>query len=105
MAFPTQVKLRHLAVVALNSLEKALPCIPKSTQKMNICQNSCIYLHKNNLSTPKHKPKHKLEKWFIIFGDGVCTYVQKNDQRVKPLFKLVCFSWCLDVDHCTTQVL
>ena len=27
-------------------------------------------------STPKHKPKHKLEKWFIIPGDGVCpTYV------------------------------
>ena len=49
----------------------------------------------SNWSTPKHKPKHKLEKWFIISGDGcpsVRTYVYKTkqtDQRVKPLFKLV----------------
>ena len=25
-------------------------------------------------STPKHQPKHKLEKWFIISVDGVRTY-------------------------------
>ena len=29
-------------------------------------------------SKPKHKPKHKLEKWFIISGDGVRTYVQNT---------------------------
>ena len=30
-----------------------------------------------NSSTPKHNPKHKLEKWFIISGDGVRPYIQK----------------------------
>ena len=25
---------------------------------------------------PKHKPKHKLEKWFIISGDGVRPYIR-----------------------------
>ena len=27
-------------------------------------------------STPKHQPKHKLEKWFIISGDSVCPYIR-----------------------------
>ena len=47
-------------------------------------------------STPKHQPKNKLEKWFIISGDGVrpslYTYVRTKhttNQRVKPLFKLL----------------
>ena len=35
-----------------------------------------------NWSTPKHKSKYKLEKWFIISGDGVRpsvhTYVRTN---------------------------
>ena len=50
---------------------------------------------------PSTKPKHKLEKGFIISVDGVRpsvhTYVcnvrtyktKQTDQRVKPLFKLV----------------
>ena len=34
----------------------------------------------------QHKPKHKLEKWFIISGDGVrtyvtCTYVQNKTKQ------------------------
>ena len=28
-------------------------------------------------STPKHKLKHKLEKWFIISGGGVRPYIRK----------------------------
>ena len=52
-----------------------------------------------NCSTSKHKPKYKLEKWFIISGNGVrpyvhtfvrpyVTYVSKKhiDQRFKPFF-------------------
>ena len=38
-------------------------------------------------STTKHKPKHKLEKWFIISGDGVQN--KTNRSKIKPLFKLV----------------
>ena len=30
---------------------------------------------------PKHKPKHKLEKWFIISGDGVRPYVRTYIQN------------------------
>ena len=36
-----------------------------------------------NWSMPRHKPKHKLEKWFIISGDGVrpsvCLYVRMQN--------------------------
>ena len=62
--------------------------------------------------TPKHQPKHKLEKWFIISVDGVRpsvhTYVCTNQTKpIKELnyFSSYCFGWCLGVDHCTTQVL
>ena len=55
---------------------------------------SDVYEH--NLSTPKHKTKHKLEKWFIISGNGVRTYVcnvrtykTKQNKPIKPLFKPV----------------
>ena len=46
---------------------------------------------KVNWSTPKHQPKHMLEKWFIISGNGVRPSVHRyktkeTDQRVKPLF-------------------
>ena len=49
---------------------------------------------KYNWSTPKHKPKHKLEKWFIISVDGVGPYVHtKQNKPIKELnvslFKLV----------------
>ena len=42
----------------------------------------------------KHKPKHKLVKWFIISGDGVRPSVRAyvcnvKDQRVEPFFQLV----------------
>ena len=37
-----------------------------------------VKANKQYWSTSKHKPKHKLEKWFIIFVDGVGTYVQNT---------------------------
>ena len=30
---------------------------------------------------PKHKPKHKLEKWFIISGDGVRPYISTKQNK------------------------
>ena len=42
-----------------------------------------------------HQPKHRLQKWFIISGDGVRPYIRtyvrtkQTDQRVEPIFKLV----------------
>ena len=39
----------------------------------------------NILIHAQHNPKHKLEKWFIIFSDET----KQTDQRVKSLFKLV----------------
>ena len=63
-------------------------------------------------STPKHQPKHKLEKWLIISGDGIRPYLHtyvrtKQDKPIKELnhFLSWCFGGCLGVDHCTTQVL
>ena len=61
----------------------------------------------------KHNPKHKLEKWFIISGDGVRpslqfirTYVQNTPIQELNHFSSKCFGWCLGLDHCTTtQVL
>ena len=45
-------------------------------------------------------PKHKLEKWFIISGDGVRPSVRTYDvqnktnrSKIKPLFKLVVDAW------------
>ena len=49
--------------------------------------------------------KHKLEKWFIISGEGVRTYITKQtDQKELNQFSSLCFGWYLGVDHCTTQV-
>ena len=45
-----------------------------------------------SLSPPKHQLKHKLEKWFIISGDGVRPHVHTyvhTDQRVESFLKLV----------------
>ena len=46
-------------------------------------------------TTPKHKPMYKLEKWFIISGDGVRpsvhtyayvrTYKTKQNKPIKQL--------------------
>ena len=52
-----------------------------------------------NRSTSKHKSKHKLEKWFIISGDGVRTSVRSKHtkHRVKQISSY-CFGWCLSDD-------
>ena len=44
-----------------------------------------------NWSTSKHKPKHKLEKWFIISDDGVYPYICKYVQNT-PINELNHFS-------------
>ena len=57
-------------------------------------QRVCSYVPKKfkilgQLIHAQHKPKHKLEKWFIISGDGVRPYKTKQtDQRVKSLLML-----------------
>ena len=38
-------------------------------------------------------PKHKLEKWFIISGDGVRTYVQNTPIKELNHFSSKCFGW------------
>ena len=40
----------------------------------------------NELIHAQHKPKHKLEKWFIISGDGVRPSVRtKQNKPIKEL--------------------
>ena len=62
----------------------------------NVIYFACCWSVAGNWSNPKHQPKHKLEKWFIISDDGVRTYLRTKhtDQRVKPFFKLVLW-WVL----------
>ena len=58
----------------------------------------------NFWSTSTHKPK-----WLIIFVDGVDSSVRPSVKYAltKELnnFSSLWFGWCLDLDHCTTQVL
>ena len=37
-----------------------------------------IFGNNFTLSTPKHKPEHKLEKWLITFVDGVSPSVRPS---------------------------
>ena len=55
-------------------------------------------------STPKHQPKHKLDKWFnldrfVLF----CTYVRMYGRTPSPEimnhFSSLCFGLCLGVDQ------
>ena len=73
------------------NLKKSVSKIKRNFDLVNFLT---LFIHVLYWSMSKHKPKHKLEKWFIISGDGVRPSVRpyktkQTDQRVKPLFKLV----------------
>ena len=65
---------------------------------VSVIQIKCFVLFNKQSywSTIKHKPKHKLEKWFIISGDGVRpsvhTYAYVRTKQNKPIKELNHFS-------------
>ena len=97
----------NMSIVLINK-KPAIATTCKDYVVLKKFSNLSFNIHIIYWSTPKHKPKHKLEKWFIISGDGVRPSVRtKQNKPIKELtpFPASAFGWCLGVDHCTTQVL
>ena len=82
---PTHLLLLSIGLLWMNSKWAASSNRPQKSNKWAGSQT--MSKNYSYCSTPKHTPKHKLEKWFIISSDGVrpSVHMSVRTKQNKPI--------------------